>query len=380
MGLLDSFMRGRVDLMNPQAATERRRRAALMEQRGYQEQQRLRGIDYAKMLQGVEGQAAVPGQSFDPTAVSPEEFAGLPPEMQAEYGTQDQAAVEGTGLRGGLLTPTDVVSMERFNPYKGAQTTGPNLATMMGRTEPGQGPVTFDQYMNFSPQRQAGFDKFKGRNRGPLVTVQTGNNQNPKPGDIAGLVPVQDPATGEWSYKSVPQGPYDPKGYKNVQKESTEYRAAVRPLMNANDSLKNYEELVTKLGTVGNPYSAKGKQLAQAQTTALMDLKNVLELGVLSGPDEVLLNKILPSGAGVISYALASPEQVTALIKRARKGMVKRGTNFQKQYPNATIADDDIFTVREDEPTAQRKPPHFTEEKWQRLLYLRKMKAEGTLQ
>ena len=347
MGLLDSFMRGRVDLMNPQAANERRRRAALAEQRSYQEQQRLRGLEYAEGLMGTKGSQ---GQSMDPSAISPQEFGMLPPEMQGEYGTPSVAPA---GFKGGLMDATEVINRERFNPYQASQTTGPNLAAMMGKGSPAP------KYITMGVPGQPGWKT------NAVVTPQgvnpvgdpweQGAGVNINMGDQGFKVPAGMMRTEDGkSVRVIPGSKDDPYGEINVNRENREYAKENTMFGNVNDAIDELSGSINEYGSELTPGVGRDA-LETARANLMVQLKNYYELGALQKDDIKIMNEMIPDPTSVESY-LKSTKEMKSSLKQLKGIIGKARDKLNDKFPHSTAGQKAAKQAEED---AARGEPEY---------------------
>lgn len=188
---------------------------------------------------------------------------------------------------------------------------------------------------------------------GAQTVVNVGSGSD-KPKAEPGLMVTKDPVTGGWRQVPIPGGKFDRKGAQNVLKETEGYNKANSSINNTISAIDDYDNLVGEVGVPWNSYGYDAKQLQQAQTGVLMELKNSLELGVLSGPDEALINKIMPKADGPINWALFDTPEVQSLIRKAKRVMVNKRKNLRKQYPNAEIPEQVISEAPPNETDKQR--------------------------
>jgi len=326
--------------------TARKRREAEWER---EDQQRAKLAGQADTFFGVQG-----GQNQFTDAISSGEFDALPPEMQAEFATKP------TGLLGREdLTPAQRIDAEQRKSFLLSEDPLAQKLTLeraMNRQQQDQaarlrGVPTGSDYANpvmdangnrwATNKRTNRFEQMPGNAmempvKSPMVNIAMNNN---KPKAPIGMQTIQDP-TGEWAYKPVKGGEYDKKSDLYRENRSKLYRKAVSPFRNALNSLTNFQGVLKETGIQPSPHTKEGKKLAQAQTSALMDLKNVFGLGVLSKDDERLINAVLPTGTSIVDYALTSSKDINALVERSRQDILKRGLEVRTEYPNANYGDD----------------------------------------
>tara|TARA_R110002012_G_scaffold241717_2_gene416005 strand:+ start:711 stop:1766 length:1056 start_codon:yes stop_codon:yes gene_type:complete len=128
--------------------------------------------------------------------------------------------------------------------------------------------------------------------------------------------------------------------------EIKDYRQKADGLTQVGATLKNYYDLLEEKGKRALPFGADVAQLESAYTAALMDAKNLYELGALSGPDLELIQSAVPKPTGIMhndKKALAKLKETYSYLERARNSM-------PEQYqPNIPSIDGD------DEYEAERK-------------------------
>jgi hypothetical protein len=100
-------------------------------------------------------------------------------------------------------------------------------------------------------------------------------------------------------------------------------------LQNVYDSVRNYARVLDtyKPGDILNPQ--KRGQFSTAHATALLQAKELFNLGVLNGGDEVILNKVLASpvdfSAAMIPLATIKQQvaDLTGVINRSNQNLAK---------------------------------------------------------
>jgi len=174
------------------------------------------------------------------------------------------------------------------------------------------------------------------RQQSPLVQNVIKNGQGPqKPTAPSGMETIWDNSINNWRFRPVAGGKFDETGAENVMKETEGFNKDAFKYNDVLSKIDNYASVQSEIGNTMNPYSPEGRLLNQAQTQVLMGLKDAFELGVLTGPDERLINEVMPPATGIINTVMLKSSDVQEMIQRARKGIMRSRSKLRTKYPNA---------------------------------------------
>lgn len=328
MGLLEGYLMGA-------SPAYRNRKAAEA-----QAQARAQDNELLTNLLGVKGTEA---QNLAPDAFNMEEAAVM--DQLGEGEGVYQAEQQGSGLRGGGMDTREMairlMQMQSGDNRKTGQSMlldqlkyrdpaqeqkghgltnitrgnegfawGINPMGVQVRLEGGQVPQT--------PQRE-------------LVNVQVGGDGRPKA--PLGMQTVVDPETGGWMQTAVKGGKFDPAGTENTLTESNSYAKDFKIIDRAKTGLDVLRTAVDDEGLSFVP-GKSAQRLESAATNVMMSLKEYYNLGVLSGEDKILLEKIIGDPTSFKSNVIGA-NAYTANIDRAKYLMNKAETALNTQFPNS---------------------------------------------
>jgi hypothetical protein len=329
MGLLEGYLR----TVSPSyAAREKEQRA---------QDKEYERVDY---LQGLLGEVDTPEQNLAPDAFNMDEAALMQQMDQTDQVYQQ--GKQGTGLLGGHLSPQEIA-------MKFMQAPGAN-AQELGREQMGNilnPKAAGDLYSNFKQDKDGKtyaynknthrIEEIQGetilqKEHSPMVTIDNSDKSDPKPGPVTGMVAVKNPETGGWEMRVVPNGPLDLEGPNNVRLESKDYAKDFTPIRRINSGIKSLKNTVNKYGVTPVP-GQLGNSLAAQSTDIMMSLKEYYNLGVLSGPDEVLMKKIT-SDPTSLKAALLGKDAYIAQLEEVEGIMRRAHSSLDEQYSHSRQA------------------------------------------
>lgn len=137
------------------------------------------------------------------------------------------------------------------------------------------------------------------------------------------------------------------KAKLNNQIASSETYKAITSSENAWRALKEYENFVNKEGAVGILSPVKHSEAQNIYTTALLQLKEFYNLGVLNGPDLEIMAGLLPSAAlgGIELQGETLGRGISKDIDPFRGAQVKSAIKIQKSQFEDKL-DNDYLTIK----------------------------------
>lgn len=149
------------------------------------------------------------------------------------------------------------------------------------------------------------------------------NNGLTKPPTGYTWINAGDPAQG---VRPLPGGPADPS-------TSKEGRDAASNIARVDQSLKNYREAVTRIGTQVLPASEK-IVLSGAHTDLLMEMKELYNLGVLNGPDYELMLGVIkdPTSVWTVGQGYTGKDLLNQLDKVVVPKLEAAKKLYQQKY------------------------------------------------
>lgn len=134
--------------------------------------------------------------------------------------------------------------------------------------------------------------------------------------------------------------------------ERADYRKQIKSVDELNRGFDLVEELVSQTGVgPGTMIGRKGGNLSSAYTDLLMRMKNVYELGAITGPDQAILESVIVDprsweawwkGVGTPEFFLGQVETLRGVVERNRDAIEKAlggaqvpGTGSQSQQPQS---------------------------------------------
>lgn len=241
-------------------------------------------------------------------------------------------------LQGGRITPAQ---------YQAAL----NKAT---RVEGGGGPFagTGDaQYWNMitrgdprTPEYAAAYWELFGKPRfvqtdKGFVPIQTPPPQGVRP--PVGMTPPAASAPPPGANQGAPQptaGPVIP-GTERTEKPNPDLARREVTLSNLESALNLYEQLLTekgpsKLGAVGIT-TADNAAVGSAYQNLLIEMKNLFELGALSGPDYDIMTKTIQDPNSLRGSVSLGAEGLKGQLNVIREKLASARRNLRSEYPNA---------------------------------------------
>lgn len=155
-----------------------------------------------------------------------------------------------------------------------------------------------------------------------LIDPAFAMQQAAKDGRVTYPVTRRDPQTGQASIEIAPMPGTAPFVANQEEKRKT------------TDLLQNMNVIrgtVQRVGIQGDPSLLTTRDMQSRITAVHLELKNLAELGVLSGSDLDLLLRQFPDATSFIEWATSNPEALDAAMAQASRAVEGRATALQEQ-------------------------------------------------
>lgn len=264
------------------------------------------------------GEQLTPGDLFtlDPGAFAKQQLEAQNPQAQSTIAKAAQDRLRG------LISDADFEAIKRKETYIAPQAPREAAETWNLITPEEAAAMQLPPGQSYMRSTRGKIDRVpapsSGISVGPDGTVQIGGSVQGKP-----------PEGYRWSedrtrLEPIPGGPKDPNSNTGITTDQRNKLASARVAHGNIASLMDRMKTMVQQGGTAILPGERNSQLGSMHTAILMEMKNLLELGVLNGNDEELIRRMIPD-----------PTSMSSLVKDPLIGLAEARGYIDTKLKNA---------------------------------------------